>query len=187
MYKDLLNGSKAETKFNDGATIEFARRAEWITLTESDKHLFASDLFIFRVKPETVNVMLSEIQANRVTLDNCPRHYFDLHDRPLQLGEKIQCKRCGGKMSLSTVGDYVRGYEASGADPNDIVKNWYGDNVSHKIGWNSLAPVTCPHCKGYGDNRFEIGKPFKHCSICKGSGSVARCNAMLITKGNNDL
>lgn len=188
MYDKLINGKQAAEKhYNDGETIQVVRRGVWYDMTESDKHLFASDLFIFRVKPEKINEMLNQIQANRVSLDNCPRHKFELGEPPYQIGEKVQCLRCGGFMSLTSVGEYVRGYVAASGDPDDIVKNWYGDSVSKGLQWYNLTPVTCPHCKGYGDNRHELGKPFKHCCGCHGVGSVPRCNAVLMMRGNRDL
>lgn len=182
MYKHLLTGCEAVVYYKEGVTIEFVHRAKWVTMTESYERLFASDLRIFRVKHETTSEKLRDIQANRIALDNCPRHRFDLNKTPLDIGVKLECQRCGGKMSASTVGDYIRGYEASGADPSDIIDNWYGEQVSSKIGWNAVVPVTCPHCKGTGLNQAG-----EMCQICKGKGSTARCNAMLVTNGNRDL
>lgn len=187
MYDKLINGVEASAQYKSGVAVQFVRRGVWQDMTERYRHLLRSDLCIFRVKPVKVNEMLSEIQANRISLDNCPRHKFNLGEPPYQLGEKVQCLRCGGFMSLTNVGDYVRGYVAAMGNPDDIVTNWYGEPVSGVLEWHKSTPVTCPHCKGHGDNRSELGAPYRHCVACKGVGSVPRCNANLMTVGNRDL
>lgn len=190
MYDNLIMGGEAEQLYRQGATIEVVQRGVCRDVTNSDHHLFKSDLFIFRVKPEKRNEMLSEIQANRVTLDNCPRHRFDLKKSPFKIGEKVRCDRCSGWMSLTQVGYYVRGYAAAGANPCDIVDDWYGELISDDAQWHNKQPVTCPRCKGagkLGEVPDQTVAAVNECHTCKGSGCVPRCNAILMTKGNLDI
>lgn len=71
--------------------------------------------------------LLAQIQANNDTLNACPRHFFDFNVEggPAALfGKKAVCERCGGRLALTEINQYVRGYEANGGNGNDVVRNW---------------------------------------------------------------
>ncbi len=66
--------------------------------------------------------LLAEIKANRDRLDNCPKHAFDYPtDRPLQFGEKLTCRNCGGIMDAIGAFRYAQGFEAAGGNPNEVI------------------------------------------------------------------
>jgi len=60
-----------------------------------------------------------EVKENRRALDSCKKHNFT-PPKELKLGEIYTCNNCGGKLRLSDIGDYIRGYEAAGGNCNDI-------------------------------------------------------------------
>jgi hypothetical protein len=69
--------------------------------------------------------VFQKCRDNRDRLDACPRHFFPLPPSTgIQLGVKLECERCGGKLDLVAINYYVRGYEAAGGDGNDIVSGW---------------------------------------------------------------
>lgn len=181
MYKDLITGSQAKTELEKGNDVEVVVRGQWERVTKDNRHLLRSDLFIFRVLPKKHNEMLNAIQANRITLDNCPRHRFILDK--ITMGEKCQCLRCGGWMPLTSIGDYVRGFVAAKGDPCEIVPDWYGESISSQNGWHLQQPVTCPHCKGSGYSAILDAD----CRTCSGKGSLRRVEAVGLTIGNQDV
>lgn len=65
--------------------------------------------------------LLEQIKANRVRLNNCPKHRFEIGEPPYRFGEKFTCCNCGGKMDAVYALEYVNGYAAAGGDPNDII------------------------------------------------------------------
>ena len=73
-----------------------------------------------------VHQILKDVQANQQKLEQCPKHKFKTPQPPLLLGMKLECIHCGGKLGLAGIGWYLRGYQAAGGDPNDIVEGWYG-------------------------------------------------------------
>ena len=60
----------------------------------------------------------AEVQANRRALDACPLHKFT--ETEVRLGQKLRCEACGGTMSLTDIGNYIRGYKAAGKPASDI-------------------------------------------------------------------
>lgn len=60
----------------------------------------------------------NEVKANRVKLENCKLHKFS--GEVVKLGQKMTCECCKGQMSLTDIGWYIKGYEASGKSCNDI-------------------------------------------------------------------
>lgn len=66
--------------------------------------------------------ILAEIRANRAALKGCACHLFV--DQKCNLGKKVECSRCGGKMCLTELGGYMSGYAAAGGDPNDVWPGW---------------------------------------------------------------
>lgn len=53
-----------------------------------------------------------QVKANSKRLNECPRHSFD--ETEVRLGQKLTCKCCGGTMSLTDIGNYIKGFEAAG-------------------------------------------------------------------------
>jgi hypothetical protein len=66
----------------------------------------------------------AEVKANRAKLDGCARHRFEA--KPVKLGEKQICLMCGGTISLTDMGNYIRGYEAAGGSADDIWPGYRG-------------------------------------------------------------
>lgn len=64
-----------------------------------------------------------EVKANKARLDACPRHRFP--GGSVKIGQKVICQACGGGMSLTDAGSYVRGYEAKGGSADDIWHGWH--------------------------------------------------------------
>ena len=63
--------------------------------------------------------ILVQVRANHAKLDGCKRHRFD-GGKKVALGMKCVCLDCGGTMSLTDAGWYVKGYEAAGGEADDI-------------------------------------------------------------------
>ena len=72
---------------------------------------------------ETKSIM-QEIRANLAALASCERHQFPERGNTYRPGTKLTCLRCGGTMSLTDAGNYLRGYAAHGGDPRDIIPDW---------------------------------------------------------------
>lgn len=66
--------------------------------------------------------LLKEVRDNAARLDRCPRHEYE--DKPIRLGDTPVCVKCQGTMALTNIGQYIRGYQAAGQDPEDIWPNW---------------------------------------------------------------
>lgn len=64
-----------------------------------------------------VHAHWGEVKANSGKLATCPRHRFG---GTFKIGERKTCEHCGGTMTLAGIGDYIRGYEASGKPADDI-------------------------------------------------------------------
>ena len=71
-----------------------------------------------------------QVKANRAKLDGCARHRFE-GVRQVKLGSKHVCLVCGGEMGLTSIGDYIKGYEAHGGSVDDI---WPGYRASAEAG-----------------------------------------------------
>ena len=65
--------------------------------------------------------LMEQIKANRVRLNNCPKHRFEVGEPPYRFGEKFTCCNCRGKMGAIYAFEYANGYAAAGGDPNDII------------------------------------------------------------------
>lgn len=73
--------------------------------------------------PEKMRGIMAEIKAERERLDACPRHSF-AGGKVTSFGAKYLCLWCGGKLALTDISNYIRGYVAAGADANDIWPGW---------------------------------------------------------------
>jgi hypothetical protein len=67
--------------------------------------------------------LLANIRANRDRVEGCKRHRI-IWPAIRRFGMKLDCAACGGKLSLSEVGAYVRGYMAAGGNPDDVAPWW---------------------------------------------------------------
>lgn len=72
-----------------------------------------------------------QVQANRRTLDGCPRHLFE--EAEVRIGQKLTCKCCAGQMTLTDIGNYIKGYEAAGKDATDIWPAWTTTRVNDGV------------------------------------------------------
>lgn len=125
------------------------------------------------------------IKENRVKLDSCPRHHFDVSQvdfSKLLIGEKFTCTLCGGTMNATEASQYARGYEAAGGNPDEIIANFRGDDKT---------PVMCPQCKGVcgvetsvnvaesSDPQDVVLLPDWHdCDLCDAFGELPRADAL---------
>lgn len=73
---------------------------------------------------EESKALLAEIRANQKSLDECPRHFFDLGPPPYRFGLKLTCQNCGGEMDAVKAFVYIQGYEAAGGNPNDVMPSF---------------------------------------------------------------
>lgn len=165
-----INGPQARALHEAGKPVQVAFNGEWLHVEDKHKRLFNSPLAVFRTAEPDESPLFSEVKARRVCLDACPRHSFDLGPMPFSIGDKANCLRCGVPMSLTNIGDYIRGYIAAGGDPCDIVKDWYGEDVSSAHLWHSVEHVRCPHCSGTGSTSHQD----MLCDLCFGRGSLDR-------------
>jgi hypothetical protein len=78
------------------------------------------------LSPEVVKGIWAEVQANRARLSGCARHRFD---GDWKIGQRKVCLVCGGGMSLTDIGNYIRGYEAAGGNANDIWQDFKGSKA----------------------------------------------------------
>lgn len=62
-----------------------------------------------------------EVQGNLTKLTACPRHRFG---GTYRLGERKVCERCGGSMTLTAIGEYIRGFKAAGGSVDEIWPEW---------------------------------------------------------------
>lgn len=161
MNNDLINGKAALLLFNQDESIEFVINGEWFDLSNSNLAVTSNMTEIFRVKPTSNKdlTLLREIQANRITLDNCPQHKFEV----LNYGEKNTCIVCNGKLSVTEIGQYVQGFAAAGGNPCDILNDWFGTYMPTDLVLQRY--VTCPDCNSV---------PDKVCIRCNSTGSLMR-------------
>lgn len=69
------------------------------------------------IPSDEVRGIWEKAKANDAIVRGCPRHRFS---GEAVIGKRKPCDACGGTLSLSDIGNYIRGYKAAGADPNDI-------------------------------------------------------------------
>ncbi|OHD25434.1 MAG: hypothetical protein A2Y38_12800 [Spirochaetes bacterium GWB1_59_5] len=65
-------------------------------------------------------------------------------------------------------GVYARGFEAAGGNPDEIITNFRGDDVT---------PVTCPKCKGVCGIE-TTPNDWHDCDLCEASGTLPRAEAL---------
>jgi hypothetical protein len=63
-------------------------------------------------------LLWDQVKANIARLSACKRHRFEATS--VHLGQKHPCLECGGKISLTDLGQYIAGYEAHGGSADDI-------------------------------------------------------------------
>lgn len=68
--------------------------------------------------------LMAEVRQNSERIRSCPRHKFPERGDTYRLGEKLMCEVCGGRMSLTDVGSYLRGYRAAGGSTADVMPDW---------------------------------------------------------------
>lgn len=79
------------------------------------------------------------IKRNNDRLNGCSRHLFPSEIPGIEggvaamFGRKLVCKRCGGEADLLYVNAYIRGYEASGKNGNDIMPGWRPNEGQRKF------------------------------------------------------
>ncbi len=71
---------------------------------------------------DDVKSIWEEVKANHAKLSACERHNFT--PQLVGLGKRVTCNRCNGSMTLTNVGEYIRGYVASGNSSDDIWPGW---------------------------------------------------------------
>ena len=70
-----------------------------------------------------------QVKANSAKLRSCNRHRFEASQ--VKLGQKMICLNCGGTISLTDVGYYIRGYEANGGNADDIWPGFHKPKSPH--------------------------------------------------------
>jgi hypothetical protein len=67
-------------------------------------------------------ILLERIKENRNKLDSCKKHLFNIDIKPpYPLNFKLKCHNCNAIMDALEVNQYIRGYEATGGNPNEIL------------------------------------------------------------------
>lgn len=62
---------------------------------------------------------------NQAKLRSCDRHHFETPN-PVVMGMRCTCTKCGGYMRLSDIATYLKGYQAAGGNPDEVVLGWPG-------------------------------------------------------------
>lgn len=109
--------------------------------------------------PDGQRVIYKRAKINRLRLDGCKRHRFDVHAIPVALGGKAVCLECGGEMPVLELAQYVRGFMAAGGDPNDVCAGFWPEGVA-------LGNVHCPRCAG---SRVDPDAERIVCDLCRGA------------------
>uniref|UniRef100_A0AAU6VZW7 Chaperone protein DnaJ n=1 Tax=Pseudomonas phage Pavpe01 TaxID=3138545 RepID=A0AAU6VZW7_9VIRU len=117
--------------------------------------------------------MLAAIKENRRKLDACPRHFLDIGPPPYRIGQKVECKRCNGTMSLTDAAQYARGYLAAGRHPDEVIPGFFGPDYNHEA-----EKVTCPKCRGVNGVETSPGD-WHDCDFCDATGVVNRAEAFV--------
>lgn len=79
---------------------------------------------------EEASEMFAAVRDNRDKLDACKRHRFPAEVPGIEggvvgmFGQRIKCLNCHGSMDLIALNYYVRGFEAAGGNPNDVLPGW---------------------------------------------------------------
>ncbi len=73
---------------------------------------------------EEAAALLEKINENRIKLDNCEKHFFDIGPPPYFFGTKFKCLKCQGTMDAVQIFRYCQGYKAAGENPNDIIPGY---------------------------------------------------------------
>jgi len=73
--------------------------------------------------PDTPS-LLAAVQENYRRLNSCAKHQFAARGNNYRIGMKLTCQNCGGTMSLTDAGHYLRGYVAHGGQAQDIIPDW---------------------------------------------------------------
>lgn len=100
-----------------------------------------------------------QMRLNRIRLDACPAHCFEVEGVEVVAGEKVRCRNCKGEMSLVQANEYVRGFEAAGGDPFQVWATWNEPGAP--------AITRCPCCVGFRDELKKV-----HCVLCDRDGFV---------------
>lgn len=125
------------------------------------------------MNPDESKALLAHIRANRQALDACPRHLFRIGEPPYKIGQRIECDRCKGVMSLTDAASYARGYMAAGRHPDEVIPGFFGPDYNHEC-----EKVTCPKCLGH---KYIEPRPgdFFDCDFCDVTGVVNRAEAFI--------
>lgn len=127
---------------------------------------------------DEIKRIFAEKRENNDKLNACPRHLFAPSNVKLVVGGSAECERCGGKMAILAVNQYIRGYEAAGGDANDILRGFRDPGVERVC--------TCPQCKGTGyietQNSDDGGQTYHidyhDCPLCEGNGYTSSARAL---------
>lgn len=116
--------------------------------------------------PDVQRTIYKRAKINRLRLDGCKLHRFDLAQIPVALGAKAPCLECGGEMPVLEVAQYIRGFMAAGGDPDTVCAGFWPVDVPY-------GAVHCPACNGSGQvNNCGV------CSLCDGSGHMKPAKAI---------
>lgn len=63
-----------------------------------------------------------QVKADKAKADACAKHRFA--GGGARIGGRYTCLSCGVAFSLTRIGDYIRGMQASGGDPNEVWPGW---------------------------------------------------------------
>lgn len=69
-----------------------------------------------------MNTLWEQVQDNSKRLNSCSRHLFLAKE--VKLGQILICENCKGKVSLTSIGYYIKGFIAAGGKAKDVWDAW---------------------------------------------------------------
>jgi len=125
---------------------------------------------------------LEKIRLNRIRLDSCALHKFEVAGLTVEaiqqgFGKKVRCTECRGEMPLVEANQYVRGVLAAGGYPLEVWADFH--NPGEEL------QTCCPQCIG---RTYVEPRPndFFDCDLCESTGFVTVSTARTFLKEQNE-
>ncbi len=120
---------------------------------------------------------LGLIRLNRIRLDSCEQHCFEVEGVEIAPGQKVTCRNCKGEMSLVHANEYIRGFAAAGGDPLKVWANWCEADKE--------LETRCPQCLG-ATFIEPMPEDYFDCDLCEATGFVTVSTARTYLKEQDE-